>query len=192
MTKRMHTHCHTHTHLHTHFAPTHAHSRIPLSMQESQAHTPFPNVYYDREGEHTSHTHAPPTHELSSTHAHTPLTHAHSRIPLSPCRSRSHARPSRTSTTTRRVHTHKHTHLRHTVPSHTRTLTHTSLSLSLQESQPRTPFPNFYYDQEDALFERAEKRGFTWSVARPHTMIGFAPNNQVRSALTTRWVRLDN
>ena len=44
---------------------------------------------------------------------------------------------------------------------------------------PRQPYPNFYYDQEDVVFDRAQKKGFTWSVARPHTMIGFAPNNLV-------------
>lgn len=48
-----------------------------------------------------------------------------------------------------------------------------------RETIPRQPYPNFYYDQEDALFDYAEKRGFTWSVARPHSMIGFAPNNQM-------------
>src|SRR3984957_66471 len=40
------------------------------------------------------------------------------------------------------------------------------------ESSPRLPGLNFYYSQEDVLFEFAAKRGFAWSVHRPHTMIG--------------------
>ncbi len=47
----------------------------------------------------------------------------------------------------------------------------------LVETLPRVPGPNFYYDQEDALFAAAAAHGFTWSVARPHTIIGFAPGN---------------
>jgi nucleoside-diphosphate-sugar epimerase len=34
----------------------------------------------------------------------------------------------------------------------------------LLESSPRLPGPNFYYAQEDVLFEMAAKRGFAWSV----------------------------
>ena len=45
----------------------------------------------------------------------------------------------------------------------------------LVETLPRLSGPNFYYDQEDALLERAATQGCTWSVARPHTIIGFAP-----------------
>ena len=52
---------------------------------------------------------------------------------------------------------------------------------------PRQPYPNFYYDQEDVVFDRAAKKGFTWSVARPHTMIGFAPNNLVK-LLLSEWI----
>ena len=52
------------------------------------------------------------------------------------------------------------------------------------ESSPRLPGPNFYYAQEDVLFEMAEKRGFTWSVHRPHTMIGFAVGNFMNMAVT--------
>ena len=33
--------------------------------------------------------------------------------------------------------------------------------------------------QEDVVFDRAEKLGFTWNVARPHTMFGFAPYNKM-------------
>jgi nucleoside-diphosphate-sugar epimerase len=52
------------------------------------------------------------------------------------------------------------------------------------ESSPRLPGANFYYSQEDVLFEMAGKRGFTWSVHRPHTMIGFVVGNLMNMAVT--------
>jgi nucleoside-diphosphate-sugar epimerase len=52
------------------------------------------------------------------------------------------------------------------------------------ESSPRLPGLNFYYAQEDVLFEMAAKRGFTWSVHRPHTMIGFVIGNAMNMAVT--------
>jgi len=52
------------------------------------------------------------------------------------------------------------------------------------ESSPRLPGPNFYYAQEDVLFEMAERRGFTWSVHRPHTMIGYVIGNAMNMAVT--------
>lgn len=52
------------------------------------------------------------------------------------------------------------------------------------ESSPRLPGPNFYYAQEDVLFEMAEKRGFAWSVHRPHTMIGLVVGNAMNMAVT--------
>lgn len=52
------------------------------------------------------------------------------------------------------------------------------------ESSPRLSGPNFYYTQEDVLFEMAAKRGFTWSVHRPHTMIGLAIGNVMNMAVT--------
>ena len=52
------------------------------------------------------------------------------------------------------------------------------------ESSPRLPGPNFYYAQEDVLFEMAAKRGFAWSVHRPHTMIGFVVGNAMNMAVT--------
>ncbi len=42
------------------------------------------------------------------------------------------------------------------------------------EDCPRLPCPNFYYDLEDTLLRRAMSGGFSWSVARPHTLIGSA------------------
>jgi nucleoside-diphosphate-sugar epimerase len=44
------------------------------------------------------------------------------------------------------------------------------------EEMPRVPGLNFYYTQEDILFELARSHGFTWSVARPHTIIGYSPD----------------
>jgi nucleoside-diphosphate-sugar epimerase len=43
------------------------------------------------------------------------------------------------------------------------------------EGLPRVPGDNFYYAQEDVLLELAAKQGFNWSVARPHTIIGYGP-----------------
>ena len=52
------------------------------------------------------------------------------------------------------------------------------------EAQPRLPYENFYYEQEDILFAAAERRGFTWSVHRPHTMIGWALGNAMNMGVT--------
>jgi nucleoside-diphosphate-sugar epimerase len=51
------------------------------------------------------------------------------------------------------------------------------LDTPFSEDQERLPGLNFYYAQEDVLFAQAKKNGFTWSVARPHTIIGYAPGN---------------
>lgn len=53
-----------------------------------------------------------------------------------------------------------------------------------RESQPRLPYPNFYYDQEDVVFREAGERGFRWTVHRPHTMIGLALGNAMNMAVT--------
>ncbi|MFM6974186.1 MAG: NAD-dependent epimerase/dehydratase family protein, partial [Agromyces sp.] len=45
------------------------------------------------------------------------------------------------------------------------------------EEQERLPYENFYYVQEDILFAAADRDGFTWSVHRPHTVIGWALGN---------------
>ena len=52
------------------------------------------------------------------------------------------------------------------------------------EEQPRLPYENFYYVQEDVLFAAAERDGFTWSVHRPHTMIGWAIGNAMNMGVT--------
>jgi nucleoside-diphosphate-sugar epimerase len=44
------------------------------------------------------------------------------------------------------------------------------------EDLPRLSAPNFYYTQEDILFEEIEKKeGLTWSVHRPAMIWGFSP-----------------
>lgn len=52
------------------------------------------------------------------------------------------------------------------------------------ESQPRLRGLNFYYDQEDVVFAEAEARRFTWSVHRPHSMIGYVLGNAMNMAVT--------
>ncbi|MFM6975057.1 MAG: SDR family oxidoreductase [Agromyces sp.] len=53
-----------------------------------------------------------------------------------------------------------------------------------RESQGRLPGLNFYYVQEDELFASAAKHGHTWSVHRPHTMIGYALGNVMNMGVT--------
>jgi nucleoside-diphosphate-sugar epimerase len=52
------------------------------------------------------------------------------------------------------------------------------------EEQARLPYENFYYVQEDVLFEAAERDGFTWTVHRPHTLIGWALGNAMNMGVT--------
>ena len=53
-----------------------------------------------------------------------------------------------------------------------------------REEQPRLPYENFYYVQEDIMFEAAARDGFSWSVHRPHTLIGYAVGNVMNMAST--------
>ena len=53
-----------------------------------------------------------------------------------------------------------------------------------REEMPRLPYANFYYTQEDEVFEAAERRGFGWSVHRPHTIIGYALGNAMNMGVT--------
>jgi nucleoside-diphosphate-sugar epimerase len=53
-----------------------------------------------------------------------------------------------------------------------------------RESQDRLPHQNFYYEQEDILFAESGRQGFTWSVHRPHTLIGFALGNVMNMGVT--------
>ncbi|KAI4337032.1 hypothetical protein L6164_015492 [Bauhinia variegata] len=44
------------------------------------------------------------------------------------------------------------------------------------EDLPRLNVSNFYYTQEDILFEQVEKKeGLTWSIHRPQVIFGFSP-----------------
>jgi len=60
----------------------------------------------------------------------------------------------------------------------------TPMETPFRESMERVPYQNFYYTQEDILFAEAEKQGFTWSVHRPHTMIGWALGNAMNMGVT--------
>jgi nucleoside-diphosphate-sugar epimerase len=53
-----------------------------------------------------------------------------------------------------------------------------------REEQPRLPYENFYYVQEDVVFEAAARDKFSWSVHRPHTLIGYAVGNLMNMAST--------
>ena len=53
-----------------------------------------------------------------------------------------------------------------------------------RETQGRLPAQNFYYDQEDLLFAEAKRQGFSWSVHRPHTLIGYALGNAMNMGVT--------
>lgn len=54
----------------------------------------------------------------------------------------------------------------------------------LRESQPRLPLENFYYAQEDEVYAAAERDRFTWSIHRPHTIIGLAVGNAMNLGTT--------
>ena len=49
---------------------------------------------------------------------------------------------------------------------------------------PRLPYANFFYAQEDALFEAAKRQGFTWSVHRAHTTIGYSIGTSMNMGVT--------
>ncbi len=53
-----------------------------------------------------------------------------------------------------------------------------------REEQSRLDVANFYYAQEDELFAAAARDGFTWSVHRPHTVIGKAVGNAMNMGTT--------
>ncbi len=53
-----------------------------------------------------------------------------------------------------------------------------------REEQGRLPIANFYYVQEDEVFAAARRQGFSWSVHRPHTIIGFALGNAMNMGVT--------
>jgi nucleoside-diphosphate-sugar epimerase len=53
-----------------------------------------------------------------------------------------------------------------------------------REEQGRLDVENFYYAQEDELFAAAARDGFTWSIHRPHTVIGKAVGNAMNMGTT--------
>src|SRR6201991_4751796 len=53
-----------------------------------------------------------------------------------------------------------------------------------REDQGRLDIDNFYYAQEDEVFAAAKRDGFTWSVHRPHTIIGEAVGNAMNMGTT--------
>jgi nucleoside-diphosphate-sugar epimerase len=53
-----------------------------------------------------------------------------------------------------------------------------------REDTPRLPGLNFYYTQEDVVFREAERRGFGWTVHRPHSIVGYAVGNAMNMGST--------
>ena len=53
-----------------------------------------------------------------------------------------------------------------------------------REDQPRLHVENFYYAQEDEVFSAAARDGFSWTVHRPHTVIGKAVGNAMNMGTT--------
>lgn len=53
-----------------------------------------------------------------------------------------------------------------------------------REDQGRLEVENFYYAQEDEVFAAAARDGFTWTVHRPHTVIGEAVGNAMNMGTT--------
>ena len=53
-----------------------------------------------------------------------------------------------------------------------------------REEQGRLDIENFYYAQEDEVFAAAERDGLSWSVHRPHTVIGKAVGNAMNMGTT--------
>ena len=53
-----------------------------------------------------------------------------------------------------------------------------------REEQPRLDIENFYYAQEDEVFAAAARDHYTWTVHRPHTIIGYAVGNAMNMGST--------
>jgi nucleoside-diphosphate-sugar epimerase len=54
----------------------------------------------------------------------------------------------------------------------------------VREEHPRLDIENFYYAQEDEVYAAAARDGFTWSIHRPHTVIGKAVGNMMNMGST--------
>jgi len=60
-----------------------------------------------------------------------------------------------------------------------------AVTTPFREEQARKPGLNFYYTQEDILFDHARRKGFSWTVHRPcSSIIGYAPGNAMNMATT--------
>lgn len=53
-----------------------------------------------------------------------------------------------------------------------------------REDMPRLSQQVFYYDMEDLLLDAAARSGFSWSVHRAHTIIGYAIGNMMNMGVT--------
>jgi nucleoside-diphosphate-sugar epimerase len=53
-----------------------------------------------------------------------------------------------------------------------------------REEQERLDLENFYYAQEDEVFAAAARDGYSWSIHRPHTIIGYAVGNAMNMGTT--------
>jgi nucleoside-diphosphate-sugar epimerase len=60
----------------------------------------------------------------------------------------------------------------------------TAAETPFREDTPRLPGENFYYTQEDILFAAAERGHFSWSVHRPHSIVGYALGNAMNMGVT--------
>ena len=60
----------------------------------------------------------------------------------------------------------------------------TAAETPFREDNPRLPGLNFYYTQEDVVFREAERRGFGWTVHRPHSIVGYAVGNAMNMGST--------
>jgi nucleoside-diphosphate-sugar epimerase len=54
----------------------------------------------------------------------------------------------------------------------------------LREDMPHLAAENFFYAQEDELFAAAKRQGFTWSVHRSHTTIGYSIGTSMNMGVT--------
>ncbi len=54
----------------------------------------------------------------------------------------------------------------------------------VREEHPRLDLENFYYAQEDEVYAAAARDGFTWSIHRPHSVIGKAVGNLMNMGTT--------
>lgn len=54
----------------------------------------------------------------------------------------------------------------------------------VREEHPRLDLENFYYAQEDEVYDASARDGFTWSIHRPHSVIGKAVGNLMNMGTT--------